>query len=54
MHLCDTFIIKKSLASKRKYKSSIHILLIKVISSESGEKHVQIKHSLQAKTIQNN
>ncbi len=40
-----------------KYKSPIHdycFLQGKIIWSESGEKYVQIKHHLQAKTILNN
>ncbi len=39
-----------------KYKSSIHNIVFsieKVVLSESGEKHAQIKHLLQVKTVQN-
>ncbi len=52
-------IIKMFLTSKccfwLRYESYIHIAfsIEKVISTESGEKYVQIKHSLQAKTVLN-
>ncbi len=41
--------------SKFNLESSIHIAFRseKVILSESGEKYAQIKHHLQAKTVQN-
>ncbi len=49
-------IIKMFLTSnccfRVKYESIIHNI-VKVVSSESGEKYAQIKHRLQAKTVQN-
>ncbi len=36
-----------------KYESSIHNIVSPAKSSESGEKYAMIKHSLQAKSVQN-
>ncbi len=42
---------------QKKKKSPLSVVLlspVKVIFSESGEKYVEIKHHLQAETVQNN